>query len=206
MAGNKQLAANRQNALKSTGPKTPAGKAKAAHNATRHGLLARLEVLPRLERAEDWEEHLDLTLADLNPEGYLEQSLAERIALVLWRLGRVARYEREIAAIAIENAERDAVQDMSPLGICETRMGLPLGEAEGKAREARKVDQYRRRRIIPKQHDLVMVGRYEAHLERSLYRALHELQRLQAARQNRPVAAPVVVDVDVTGVDAIAPG
>ena len=67
------------------------------------------------------------------------------------------------------------------------------------------MDQYRRRRIIPKQRELATVGRYEAHLERSLYKALHELQRLQAARQGRPVAAPVVVDVDVTGMDAIVP-
>ena len=37
--------------------------------------------------------------------GYAETLLAERAALLLWRLGRVARYEREATAIALENAE-----------------------------------------------------------------------------------------------------
>ena len=41
--------------------------------------------------------------------------------------------------------------------------------------------------------------RYEAHLERGPYRALHELQRLQAARSGKPVATPLAFDVDVTG-------
>jgi hypothetical protein len=40
--------------------------------------------------------------------------------------------------------------------------------------------------------------RYETTLERSLYKALHELQRLQAARAGQPVSPPAVVDVDVS--------
>ena len=41
--------------------------------------------------------------------------------------------------------------------------------------------------------------RYEAHIERGLYKALHELQRLQAARCGQPVSAPLALDVDVSG-------
>ena len=44
------------------------------------------------------------------------------------------------------------------------------------------------------------IPRYEPHIDRSLYEALHKLQRLQAARRGEAVPAPVVVDVDVTGV------
>ena len=45
------------------------------------------------------------------------------------------------------------------------------------------------------------LSRYETAIERSLYRALHELQRLQAARRARGgVAPPAVVDVDVSGI------
>ncbi len=46
MTSDKQAQANRRNALKSTGPKTPEGKAAVRHNATKHGLLSQ-EVLPR---------------------------------------------------------------------------------------------------------------------------------------------------------------
>jgi hypothetical protein len=47
---------------------------------------------------------------------------------------------------------------------------------------------------------LQLLSRYELTLERSLFRALHELQRLQAERQGQPVPPPVAVDltVDVT--------
>jgi hypothetical protein len=45
---------------------------------------------------------------------------------------------------------------------------------------------------------LSKLSRYETSLERSMYRALHELQRLQAARQGHAVSAPGVVDVDVS--------
>ncbi len=38
MASEKQIAANRANALKSTGPRTVAGRATSSHNAYRHGL------------------------------------------------------------------------------------------------------------------------------------------------------------------------
>ena len=45
------------------------------------------------------------------------------------------------------------------------------------------------------------LSRYEPGIERSLYRALHELQRLQAAcRADGNVLPPVAIDVDVSGV------
>ena len=47
MSSATKAAANRQNALKSTGPKTPDGKAAVRLNALRHGLLSEEIVLPR---------------------------------------------------------------------------------------------------------------------------------------------------------------
>ena len=41
MATKRQIAANRRNARKSTGPRTPDGKAQSSRNAVRHGILAR---------------------------------------------------------------------------------------------------------------------------------------------------------------------
>ena len=40
--------------------------------------------------------------------------------------------------------------------------------------------------------------RYEAAIERGIYKALHELQRIQAARMGEKPPAPVAVDVDIS--------
>lgn len=53
---------------------------------------------------------------------------------------------------------------------------------------------------LPEPPVMEKLSRYEAHIDRSLFKTLHELQRLQAARRGDAVPAPVVVDVDVTGV------
>jgi hypothetical protein len=45
------------------------------------------------------------------------------------------------------------------------------------------------------------LSRYETTIERSLYKALHELQRLQVARRaDGDAPPPVAIDVDVSGV------
>ena len=45
------------------------------------------------------------------------------------------------------------------------------------------------------------LSRYEAGIERGLYKALHELQRLQAARRaDGDATPPVAIDVDISGV------
>jgi hypothetical protein len=46
MATEKQIAANRANAQRSTGPKTLAGKLKSSRNAYRHGLSSQLQLDP----------------------------------------------------------------------------------------------------------------------------------------------------------------
>lgn len=40
--------------------------------------------------------------------------------------------------------------------------------------------------------------RYETCLERGIYRALHELQRIQSARKGEKLLVPIAVDVDVS--------
>ncbi|MBV9505521.1 MAG: hypothetical protein JO323_11030 [Acidobacteriia bacterium] len=51
----KQLAAHRRNALQSTGPVTPAGKARSAQNSRKHGFTATKFTIIRLEDAEELE-------------------------------------------------------------------------------------------------------------------------------------------------------
>jgi hypothetical protein len=99
-----KLAANRANALLSTGPQTAGGKAAVALNPVRHGIFAAVPVLPT-EDPEEWAAHRAAVVEDLGPEGGLEVALAERAALVLWRMGRLARYEAAATAAGIEDLE-----------------------------------------------------------------------------------------------------
>jgi hypothetical protein len=93
----KQLEANRRNALQSTGPTTPEGVEGCKMNAVRHGLRALQTVVPG-ENADDWEAHRDAIEADLDPHGAVEAALAEQVAVKLWRLGRVVRHEADLIA------------------------------------------------------------------------------------------------------------
>lgn len=92
MTTDKRLAANRRNALKSTGPKTEYGKVVARKNATKFGLFSRDVVLPD-ESAQEYETVARRVIGDLQPAGAIEQALAETIAAMLWRLRRVYTIE-----------------------------------------------------------------------------------------------------------------
>jgi hypothetical protein len=98
-----QATTNAANAARSTGPKTADGKDRSSKNALRHGLRSELPVLPG-ERPEDWEAHRAGVLQGLAPVGTLEEALASRVALCLWRLNRVARYETTSTAVRLEEA------------------------------------------------------------------------------------------------------
>jgi hypothetical protein len=92
------------------GPTTQAGKEVACWNATRHGIRSPAPVIPGLEKAEEWEEHRNVVLESLSPEGQLEVVLAERVALLSWRLHRVTRFERETIALSQEKVEADLIK------------------------------------------------------------------------------------------------
>src|SRR4051794_2711284 len=92
---------------RATGPRTAAGKAIVARNAVSHGIFAANPVVPGLDRAEEWEAHRATLLASLAPEDDFQLALAERAALLFWRLRRVACYETETTAAALEAVEDD---------------------------------------------------------------------------------------------------
>jgi hypothetical protein len=88
------------------GPRTTAGKAVAKLNSVTHGLRAAVPVLPT-ESPDEWEAHRAGIVRSLAPAGALEEALATRVALLLWRLGRVARFETATAAASQEDAAGD---------------------------------------------------------------------------------------------------
>ncbi len=93
------------------GPATEGGKEVARWNATQHGMRSPAPVVPGIETHEDWERHLAGTLESLDPEGHLETVLAERVALLSWRLHRATRYETESIALYQEKAEDDLARE-----------------------------------------------------------------------------------------------
>ncbi|MCI0705201.1 MAG: hypothetical protein L0241_29425 [Planctomycetia bacterium] len=98
-----KLEANRTNGKLSNGPTTPNGKAVAKMNAVTHGLRSLSPVLPD-ERPKDWNDHRKGIVAALAPVGTLEAELAERVALLTWRLRRVVRYETAVTSAGIDHA------------------------------------------------------------------------------------------------------
>src|ERR1022692_3839922 len=73
----RKIQANRQNALRSTGPKTERGKRTVARNAIKHGLLAREVVITAGDGKESPEEFQDLLTRlweDYEPVGVVEES------------------------------------------------------------------------------------------------------------------------------------
>ena len=59
------------------------------------------------------------------------------------------------------------------------------------------IEQQRLLATLPNDARLAKIQRYEAHLSREFYKALHELQRLQATRLNSIPTVPIAVDIDV---------
>jgi len=53
--------------------------------------------------------------------------------------------------------------------------------------------------LVPDDHTLGQVMGYESHLARLFHRDLHELERLQAARNAQHVAEQLVMDIDLAG-------
>src|SRR5947209_19581900 len=92
MPTEKQIEANRRNALKSTGPKSEEGKARASMNALSHGLTAEQAVLPH-EDDHDYEELRAGMLESYDPADTAEQALVEELANAYWRLLRLHRVE-----------------------------------------------------------------------------------------------------------------
>jgi hypothetical protein len=93
------------------GPVTHEGKEIVRWNAARHGIRSPAPVVPGIERNVDWEEHRDGVLESLSPVGHLEFVLAERVALLTWRLHRVTRFESESIALYQEQIEDDLARE-----------------------------------------------------------------------------------------------
>ncbi len=105
-----QTQANRENARKSTGPRTEAGKARSRLNALKHGRRAKTlaaPVLPQEDAAElarriqDW-------IDSYRPVGAVETDLVTRAARASWALDRAERCEAALLSRRVRRALVDA--------------------------------------------------------------------------------------------------
>jgi hypothetical protein len=158
VATEKQFEANRQNAQKSTGPKTPEGRAAVRLNGVKHGLTAETIVLKGESQA-DFTAMLESFEAEHDPTTPTEEALVVQLALANWRLRRL--YHQEAGFYTSKLKTLASIQ--KDLNLDDAgRMGHLAGWSES---------------------TLGLFNRQEARLERSFYRALHELQRLRKERE-----------------------
>jgi len=99
MTSAKQVAANRENAKKSTGPKTDATKELTKMNALRHGMTGQVNLMPEEDR-EAHDKFCAAIVESLAPEGALEIQFAQSIAEDNWRANRGRAIETNMFAIA----------------------------------------------------------------------------------------------------------
>jgi hypothetical protein len=217
MTSAKKAEANRRNSLKSTGPKTPAGKAAVRLNPLRHGLLSKEILLPG-EDEEALRELAERLRAELQPVGELETRLVGRIISLFWRLRRlerveagifawelygelVARAKREARALEISPLDALIAADTTVADVRKHREALEKAEEMRVKRDAETATLgLTFVRDADKTNAFSKLSRYETTIERGLYKALHELERRQAARLGGNVPTPLAVDVDVSGI------
>ena len=207
MASEKQIKTNQSNASKSTGPKTAKGKAIAKLNSVKHGLLAKnMEILPT-ENRKDFDKLRAGLMDDLKPEGELENILMEQIVSATWRLRRIQQIETGLLGwqyfeIQSERANKKAgTYEYDPFKrklILES--SLLYNESKLREKEAKEIAES----DVPtlgmafskSQEDLAKLSRYQVAIERSLYKALEELEKLQSKRKS--TEKPMIIDITGT--------
>jgi hypothetical protein len=159
VATEKQIEANRLNAQKSTGPKTPEGRAAVRLNGVTHGLTAETIVL-KGESEADFTNLLNSLESEHDPISPTEEALVVQLAMATWRLRRLYHQEAGFYTCQLQSL----VGMQKDLNLDDAgRMGHAAAWSES---------------------TLNMFNRQEGRLERTFYRALHELQRLRKERES----------------------
>lgn len=178
-----QINANRQNAQKSTGPKTAEGKAAVAQNAVKHGLFAMQDVLT-VENQAEFDQLREEMLAELSPVGSVETLLAQRAVSLAWRLRRAETMQNQVIEYMIDSYAESQRRSWGPSPSEHRKSAdfLPLGRIAAR--------DWSNSRVI--EHLLV----YERRIENSLYRAVAKLRAVQMLRQMAETEAKGHVQAD----------
>lgn len=173
----KRIDANRRNALKSTGPRTPEGKLASRLNAIKHGIFAK-EIIASAEAVgdspKDIERHIAYLVKTFKPVGREQRLAVEAIAVIRIRLARILR--AEAAEIERSEEECDEIEGIGSKIYEKTKDAAALRH---ELREVRCIGG-----SLPPPRSLEHIIRYETMLNRELIRAVKRLKRLQDDRKN----------------------
>jgi hypothetical protein len=169
-----QQNASRQNGAHSNGPVTPEGKARAARNATKHGLTGGALVLPNESQKE-----YDAFKADyLNtwcPETLAERDMVEQMVAARWRLRRIEgmeaailnqAFERELEALG-DNADRDLAMQRAYADVTENSKGWRSLDRHQSTLQRAYDQAMKTLRILQEQREKVLFDRVQADIEAS---------------------------------------
>ena len=169
----KRKTANRQNG-RLGGVKTEKGKGVVRHNARRHGILAELKTK---YEGNAYDSYLRRLHDEYDPQGFMECVLVERIAVCCLMLYRAAKAEREYMLTRLRPPRFDRLDDMN--------------YDDESYKPVMKHDDI--------EHLTTIYLRYQTTIENRLYKAMHELERVQRMRKGEHVASPVAIDVSHDG-------
>jgi hypothetical protein len=167
-----KIIANRLNAQKSTGPRTPQGKALASQNSLKHGFSARQAVISSEDQAE-FDLYREQFLEELSPQTPVESMLAERIVTLSWRLKRSLRIQTQtIDALNTPKKSDPLIEQLKKRFNFGESYDLPEDQSQDLTLGRMAIKDFSNDRVLER---MLM---YERRLEHSLYRTLIELQRL----------------------------
>ena len=193
----KQAEGRRNNSKLSTGPRTPMGKANTSRNPLKHGFRARTLLVPGESETElaSFRSGIQQTIA---PAGAIESLPTDCMVDAAWQMRRLPAIVSQI--LTSELYAELALQ----AGLEAVDLKFPVDETEEceKAEDPDKCRETVRRkaemraagdnpatalgrafmRCVNGSGALSVLSRYQVTMERSLFRCLHEIQRLQAAR------------------------
>jgi hypothetical protein len=166
-------AASRRNGQRSPGPTTPAGKRRSRQNALRHGFFSRWLVICDPVAGEDPDDyyrlHADI-VANYHPVGFEENLRCEKIALCIWKLRRLTRYETGQITWNL-GEHRMTIRDSANLAEADPSMGRNP-----------EMDTMTDHLLLLSTEDLDRLSRYDSLINRQLNFAMAELERIQARR------------------------
>jgi hypothetical protein len=190
----KQLAANRANAARSTGPRTPQGKARSAQNGLKHGFAASTFAVVRLEDLQEIARLRADLIAVHRPVNAQELFAIERIALAEQVVLRATRLETGLFTTCLNEA-------LNPSGAQPPCQGLSMNEdltgigdiAIARAQNGDYLLGEGFHRMAIQSNSWTLAKRYQAQAERHYRQAVEEFDRLKALRpksvksENRPI-------------------